>query len=70
MSLIFFQFNGIPPTIQTQYGSTMVGNFSIEQKGISVAADVAISVVASNEHSNGGAGDQFYVIPTCQLGVE
>ncbi len=69
-TLIAVQFNAFPPTIQSAYGSVPMNNFTTESKGISVVSSLPITVVASNEHSDGGSGDQFYVIPTCQLDQE
>jgi hypothetical protein len=54
--------------MQAQYRDTTTGNFTVEDKGINVVSSVGITLVATNERTDGRGGDAFYVLPTCQLG--
>jgi hypothetical protein len=64
------RFRVQPPQIQAQYGDPAVGTFITENKAIFASSNLPITIIASNERSTGTSGDQFYVLPNCQLGTD
>jgi len=64
------RFRVLPAQIQTQYGDPVTGQFTTESKAIFASSNLPITIIASNERSTGTSGDQFYVMPNCQLGTD
>ncbi|KAK0417873.1 hypothetical protein QR680_013252 [Steinernema hermaphroditum] len=59
-----------PAAIQAGYGFQKRVGTVVEAKGISLEASAHVTVLAENQHADGGSSDTFTVFPVCNLGTQ